>query len=227
MVQSVRRAFDLLERVAAHPDGARLSELADGAGLNRSTTHNLLATLEELGYISQHQRGAPYRLTGRLGRLQRPGAEAEHALRIRIRPVLQALSTETGETAYLAFAAGDEYLCADAVQSAKPLHLTVNPGEREPLIGTAIGHALLANDADLARSVHSRDPVGWDRHATQISQAEQQGFALDLEDFHPGVSCVAVAISPLAAIGVAGPTGRLPRARLIEIAHQIRKEASL
>jgi hypothetical protein len=46
VLQSVQRAFDLLERIATHPEGARLSELADGAGLNRSTAHNLLASLE-------------------------------------------------------------------------------------------------------------------------------------------------------------------------------------
>jgi IclR family acetate operon transcriptional repressor len=165
IIQSVQRAFDLLERIATQPEGARLSELADGAGLNRSTAHNLLASLEELGYISQDRKGAAYRLTGKLNRLLRPDAEEEHALRARIQPVLKSVSAVSGESAFLALVSGKEYLCVDAVQSEQPLHLAVRPGERKPLITDALGHAVLAADADLARSVHAEDPDRWERHA--------------------------------------------------------------
>lgn len=224
VIQSVQRAFDLLERIARQPEGARLSELADGAGLNRSTAHNLLASLEELGYITQDRKGAPYRLTGRLNRLVRPDAEAEQALRARIRPALKAVSAASGESAFLALVSGSDYLCVDAVQSDKPLHLAVMPGERKPLIGEALGHALLAVDADLARTVRAADPERWERHAQEIADAERHGFALDLDRQQAGISCVAIAITPRAAVAVAGPTIRLPEPRLITIAQQIREE---
>jgi IclR family acetate operon transcriptional repressor len=224
VIQSVQRVFDLLERIATQPEGARLSELADGAGLNRSTAHNLLASLEELGYITQDRKGAAYRLTGKLRRLLRPDAEAEHALRARIRPVLKTLSAVSGESAFLALVAGSEYLCVDAVQSDKPLHLAVMPGERKPLLGDALGHALLAVDTDLARSVRADDQKRWERHAHEIANAESRGFALDLDSQNAGISCVAIAITSRSAIAVAGPTTRLPELRLITIAQQIRQE---
>lgn len=224
IIQSVQRAFDLLERIARQPEGARLSELADGAGLNRSTAHNLLASLEELGYITQNKKGAAYRLTGKLTQLLRPDAEAEHALRARIRPVLQTVSAESGESAFLGLVSGSDYLCVDAVQSDKPLHLAVKLGERVPLIGQALGHALLAADADLAQSVRAHDPAGWNIHAHEIDDAQRRGFALDLDSQNAGISCVAVAVTPRAAIAIAGPTNRLPEARLIAIAQQIRRE---
>src|SRR3954454_9910631 len=173
VVQSVGRAFDLLERIAKQPEGARLSELADGAGLNRSTAHNLLASLETLGYITQDRRGAAYRLTGKLNRLQRLDAEAEHALRGRIRPVLSTLSRASGESTFLALVTGTDYLCVDAVQSDKPLHLAVRPGERKPLIGEALGHALLAADADLAGAVRAAHPDRWKKHAREIADAQR------------------------------------------------------
>jgi IclR family transcriptional regulator, acetate operon repressor len=221
IIQSVQRAFDLLERICRQPEGARLSELADGTGLNRSTAHNLLASLEELGYITQNKKGAPYRLTGKLTQLLRPDAEAEHALRARIRPVLQAVSAESGESAFLGLVSGSDYLCVDAVQSDKPLHLAVKLGERAPLIGQALGHALLAVDTDLAQSVRAHDPAGWNIHAHEIDDAQRRGFALDLDSQNAGISCVAVAVTPRAAIAIAGPTIRLPEARLIAIAQQI------
>jgi IclR family transcriptional regulator, acetate operon repressor len=224
VIQSVQRAFDLLERIATQAEGARLSELADGAGLNRSTAHNLLASLEELGYIRQDKKGAAYKLTGKLNRLLRPDAEQEHALRARIQPVLKSVSAASGESAFLALVTGSEYLCVDAVQSDQPLHLAVRPGERKSLIGDALGHAILAIDADLAQSVRAEDPARWDLHAQEIAEAERKGFALDLDRQNAGISCVAVAITPRSAVAVAGPTNRLPKSRLVTIAHQMRQE---
>lgn len=222
VIQSVQRAFTLLERLAAQPDGLRLSELADGSGLNRSTAHNLLASLEALGYVEQPARGGIYRLTERLEGLNRPRIETEQMLRARARPLLAEIAGHTGETAYLAFAAGDQYLCADAIESSLPLHLTVSVGEREKLVGTAIGHALIADDDALADRLAASDPLGWREHAAEVTQARERGFALDEDAFHPGVSCVAVAFGRGAAIGVAGPSARLPHERLVEIAGHLR-----
>lgn len=224
VIQSVQRVFDLLERIAAQREGVRLSELADGAGLNRSTAHNLLASLEELGYITQDRKGAAYRLTGKLNRLLRPDVEEEYALRARIKPVLQAVSAGSGESAFLALVSGSEYVCVDAVQSDQPLHLAVRPGERKRLLGDALGHAVLAVDADLAQSVQAEAPELWERHAQEIADTERKGFALDLDSQNAGISCVAVAITPRAAIAIAGPTSRLPKSRLTTIAQQIRQE---
>ncbi len=222
MIQSVQRAFELLEGVAAGGDGARLSELADAAGLNRSTAHNLLASLEALGYVEQAGKGTPYRLTSRLARLVRPAVEAEQALRLRMRPILERVTQQTGETSYLAFVSGEEYLCVEAVQSGEPLRLTVSPGEREPLLGTAIGHALLAADPDLAARLSTAEFARWSDNEARISDARRDGYALDLEQFHLGVACVAVSIGSNAAIGVAGPSSRLPEPRLADIAMTVR-----
>ena len=224
MIQSVQRAFGLLEHIAAQPEGARLSDLADTVGLNRSTAHNLLASLEELGYITQDKKGAAYRLTAKLNQLLRLDAEAEQALRARIRPALKTLSTTSGESTFLALVTGTDYLCVDAVQSDKPLHLAVKPGERKPLIGEALGHALLAADTHLANTVRAADPDSWERHAHEIADAQHKGFALDLDSQHAGISCVAIAITPRAAVAVAGPTNRLPKKRLITIAQHMRQE---
>ncbi|WP_122668629.1 IclR family transcriptional regulator [Pseudomonas viridiflava] len=224
VIQSVQRAFDLLEHIARQPEGARLSELADGAGLNRSTAHNLIASLEVLGYITQDRKGAAYRLTSKLAQLVRPDAEAEHALRARIRPVLHTVSVASGESAFLGLVSGSDYLCVDAVLSDKPLHLAVRPGERSALIGQALGHILLAVNPGLAHYARAQDAERWQRHAKEIDEAQRKGFALDLDSDKTGISCVAVAVTPSAALAIAGPTSRLPKARLIEIANHIRAE---
>ena len=226
IIQSVQRAFELLERIAIRPDGARLSELADGVGLNRSTAHNLLASLEGLGYITQDRKGSAYRLTGKLNGMLRPDAESELALRARVQPLLRSISTTSGESAFLALVSGTDYLCVDAVQSEKPLHLAVRPGERKPLLGEALGHAILSVNSELSQIVSDADPEVWKRHVGEITDAEHQKFALDLDLNDAGISCVAVAITSRAAVAIAGPTSRLPKARLVTIAGQIRQEIS-
>ncbi|WP_208406368.1 hypothetical protein [Xanthomonas arboricola] len=45
-----------------------------------------------------------------------------------------------------------------------------------------------------------------------------------MDSENAGISCVAVAVTPRAAIAIAGPTNRLPELHLIEIAQQIREE---
>ncbi|WP_422678098.1 IclR family transcriptional regulator domain-containing protein [Blastococcus brunescens] len=145
-------------------------------------------------------------------------------MRARIRPVLQSVSAASGESTFLALVTGHDYLCVDAVQSSKPLHLAVRPGERKSLLGEALGHVLLAADTDLAASVRGDDPESWERHAREIAVAERHGFALDLDSQKAGISCVAVAVTPRAAIAVAGPTMRLPKARLVTIGLKIRQE---
>jgi len=227
MIQSLQRAFRLLETIAAAPRGARLSDIADAAGLNRSTTHNLLATLQELGYVAQPARGGVYTLTDRFAELARGASANDELLRERLRPVLEDLTRRTGETCYLAVPAGAQYMCLDAVEGQAPLRLSVPIGGREPLLGTAIGHALLSARPDLCHRLATEDPPAWKSAAARVEDAREDGFALDMADFHPDISCVAVPVfeggRARAAVAVAGPATRLPEPRLRQIANLIRE----
>ncbi|MGN9796358.1 IclR family transcriptional regulator [Streptomyces sp. OZ13] len=227
MIQSVQRAFQLLEAIAAAPGGARLSDIADAAQLNRSTTHNLLATLQELGYVTQPSRGGVYTLTDRLTDLARGASVADDLLRERLHPTLEKITQHTGETSYLAVPAGAQYLCLDAVEAQAPLRLTIPVGGREPLLGTAIGHALLSGRPDLHHRLAADQPAAWNKAAASVEQARTDGYALDLARFHPDISCTAVPVwdgnRARAAIAVAGPTTRLPEIRLRQIATHIRE----
>lgn len=45
LVQSLLRGLDLIELLAAHPEGVHLNDLAEAVGLKKPTAHNLLRTL--------------------------------------------------------------------------------------------------------------------------------------------------------------------------------------
>jgi hypothetical protein len=52
-VQSIGRAFAILEEVARNREGIGLAELSKRVGLHNSTTFHLVKTMVSLGYIRQ------------------------------------------------------------------------------------------------------------------------------------------------------------------------------
>ena len=52
-VQSIERAFAILEEVARSREGIALAELSKRVGLHNSTTFHLVKTMVSLGYIRQ------------------------------------------------------------------------------------------------------------------------------------------------------------------------------
>ena len=52
-IQSVVRAIQILEYVAANKNLVKLTELSKGLELSKSTVYGLVSTLERLGYLQQ------------------------------------------------------------------------------------------------------------------------------------------------------------------------------
>src|SRR5271166_4075188 len=86
-VQSLHRALDLLEELAAAGGTASLSDLAAACGLPLPTVHRLAGTLAGRGYLRQ----APDRRYSLGSRLIPLGTEAHALLGGRALPVLRGL----------------------------------------------------------------------------------------------------------------------------------------
>ena len=61
-VQSLGRAFAILEEVARNREGIGLAELSKRVGLHNSTTFHLVKTIVSLGYIRQDRGTKRYRV---------------------------------------------------------------------------------------------------------------------------------------------------------------------
>ena len=66
-VQSLGRAFGILEEVARHREGINLADLSKRVGLHNSTTFHLVKTMVSLGYIRQ-EKDKRYRVGARCSR---------------------------------------------------------------------------------------------------------------------------------------------------------------
>ncbi|MEI8190123.1 MAG: IclR family transcriptional regulator, partial [candidate division NC10 bacterium] len=157
-VQSVARAPTLLAALGDSRGEIGVAELSKRVGLHVSTAHRLLATLVVHGYARQNPDTSRYAL----------GTKAFHLaesylgqldLRRAIRPILERLSQETGETANLVILDGREVLYLDKVESPQSLRIFSRIGRRAPLHCTAVGKVLLAAEPwEAVRRLLGRGP---------------------------------------------------------------------
>lgn len=217
-VQSLERAFDLLERMADAGGEVGLSELSSSSGLPLPTIHRLMRTLVACGYVRQ-QPNRRYALGPRLIRL---GESSARLLGTWARPHLARLVEETGETANMALLDGDEVVYVAQVPSRHSMRMFTEVGRRVLPHSTGVGKALMAHMADEdVRGLLARTgmPAATDRTLTTpedflgaLEITRDRGFALDDNEQEIGVRCIAVPIpdSPTAAaISISGPAGRV------------------
>jgi IclR family acetate operon transcriptional repressor len=217
-VQSLERAFDLLERMADAGGEVGLSELSASSGLPLPTIHRLMRTLVSCGYVRQ-QHNRRYALGPRLIRL---GESASRLLGVWARPHLARLAEATGETANMALLDGDEVVYVAQVPSKHSMRMFTEVGRRVLPHSTGVGKALLAHlPGDEVRALLARTgmPAATDKTITSpdrflaaLDEVRAAGYAVDDNEQEIGVRCLAVPIpgSPTAAaISISGPAGRV------------------
>jgi IclR family transcriptional regulator, pca regulon regulatory protein len=157
-VQSVERAFAVLEAFDEDHPSRSASEIAEHTGLARPTTYRLLQTLQQLGYVrSQHGR---YEVTPRVLRLG-AGYLGRRSMAAQAQPILDQLSEQAGEHAAIGVLDGDDVITVAAANSPQSrfLAVAVQVGQRLPADATSLGRVLLAHlpdaDDDAAASIRA------------------------------------------------------------------------
>jgi IclR family transcriptional regulator, acetate operon repressor len=216
-VQSVRRAFDVLEAVAAAGGTASLSDLAARLGLPVPTVHRLAGTLADRGYL-RHTPDRHYSLGSRLVPL---GTSAHALFGEQAVPVLDRLAELTGESANLAVLTRGQAEYVAQVPGRHTMRTFTEVGNRVELHCTGVGKALLAvlpparasryigGAALTARtSTTITDPAALE---AEIALIRARGYAVDEAEMETGVRCVAVGVpgaDPM-AVSVSGPALRM------------------
>jgi IclR family transcriptional regulator, acetate operon repressor len=217
-VQSLARAFGVLELVAAHRGAMSLSELAGASGLPPATLHRLARTLVDLGYLRQEP-SRRYALGARLFLLAESSSRMLDTLAL---PHLAHLVDEIGETANLAMLDGDQVAYVAQVPGRHSMRMFTEVGRRVLPHCTAVGKALLAESPDAeVRALLAR--TGLPRHTphtvtdpdellAQLGGIRERGYAVDEGEQEVGVRCVAVAVPGSRirlAMSVSGPAPRM------------------
>jgi IclR family pca regulon transcriptional regulator len=146
-VQSVERAFSILETFDEQHPSRTAADIAATSGLARPTTYRMLQTLRRLGYIRSV--GGRFEVTPRVLHLA-AGYLGRESLAARAQSILDSLSEQLGEHVALGVLDGDEVIAVAASNSPQSrfLAVAVQVGQRLPADRTSLGRVLLAHQAN-------------------------------------------------------------------------------
>jgi IclR family transcriptional regulator, blcABC operon repressor len=210
---AVLRAAAILDVLAAAENGSNgqgvvVSDIARALDLPKSSTANILAALEQVGYVRRVDRSAfgLGRKLAELGGRYLSSVDQVSEFYAACRQ-LRHISRETARVATLD---GLEVLYLARYDGTQPLRLTAGIGDRFPATVTATGKAMLADLDDAV--LHDRLsgvsvlPAYTARSLTrpedllaEIERIRKQGYAVDDEETTEGVVCFSVAVPALTA----------------------------
>ncbi len=236
------RLFSLLEVIASKDERFSLQTLVEATGLPKPTLHRMLQQLEGAGLLRREADGRHYGTGTRLRRLAENllQNDSHHGAR---HAVLRHLVEEVGESCNITALSGGEVVYLDRVETAAPLRFYLHPGSRVPAHCSASGkvflaqmtaaqrHRLLAH-APLERYT-AKTLTDLDQLELEIKRVRRNGYALDDEEFLPGLLCAAVPV-PLPGngahanlcIAVQAPTIRLNAAKARQLLPALQRAAA-
>jgi IclR family acetate operon transcriptional repressor len=212
--QAIERAAQLLVRVVESSEPPSIGELSERAGLPKSTTSRLVGALERSGLIQR---------LGERGRL-RPGPvllryasrDASQTLVELAQPSLRRLADASGETINLAVpgSGGVEHLAQE--DTAHFVGVTDWVGRRVPFELAANGKCFLTFGG---------------AGCAQADEIRGNGYATSIDELEVGLTAMAAPVlgandTAIAALSISGPTARLTRQRVEELAPVLKHEAS-
>ena len=210
--QAIDRAAELLVSVVESTRPLGIGELAMSSGLPKSTTSRLVGALERRGLVQRagDRRVAPGPVLLRFAHRDLGASLVELAL-----PALRTLADLSGETINLGVPTplGVEHLAQE--DSRHFMGGTNWIGRRVPYATTANGKVLQAFNSRSADGAAIRERG----YATAVDELEQGLAALAAPIFGPDGDAVA-------ALSISGPTIRLTRERILELAPQLITQAA-
>ncbi|HJV66294.1 MAG TPA: IclR family transcriptional regulator [Geomonas sp.] len=235
-IRNVKKALELIEKLAESKEQLTLPELADSVSFSRNRTFRLLETLIEKGLVERDTVSGAYRLGSRtvtLGQklagtanlanhtkaeLRRP-ADGSHIVSY-AHPILEELARKHEEAVYMTVIKDNEVLFLNMVDCARPIKAEPMVGRKFPFFTNAAGKVMKAVDSwDLLERLCRRDEgrgrePDLDKLARELQEIRTTGVAVDNGGMGEGIITVAVAVRDYAgkvvgAITMLGPSFRM------------------
>ncbi len=230
-VQSLTRGLKLLEKISENKFGVALTDLALQVGLPNSTTHRLLMTMQQQGFVMQK---------GDLG-LWCIGVRAftvgsaffrSRDLMTLTHPIMHKLMEKVGETINLSVFDHTNLhaVLIGQVECAELMRMVAPIGGHLPLHASGGGKVFLAamDDIEVATIIQKTGLVRFTEYTidtqadltNELNIIRQQGYAFDNQEHALGLHCIAAPIfdenkQVIAAISISGPTMRITNEKVI------------
>lgn len=219
-INSVKNTVELLD-IVSRKGNVGLAEAATEIDMPKSTVHDYLQSLEEVGYLKNTSEG--YSLTTRL--LEQG---ARHRLQMEIydtaRPEIKKIARETGEHASLMIEENGFGILLTTVMGEDAVEVVTHDGTRTPLHATAPGRTILAHlpeervdeiiDQHGLAAVTRNTITDREELESELATIREQKYASERGEIIDGIRGVGAPIirrdtdDILGAISVYGPTSR-------------------
>ncbi len=226
-LSTLERGLSVLRAFGRDRPQMTLSEVADVTDLSPAAARRCLNTLVKLGYVAKHQRqfllrpevmsfASAYLDSMSLGEL--------------VRPHLQAVRDETGDSSSLAVLSGHDILYLVHVSTNRMVRLAAGVGTRYPAYATSMGRAILAFEAEDVRAhyLNTCNFVSFTEHTVVaknelrqiLDQTRRSSYAAICDELDYGLISIAVPIldesgRAMAAINCSTSTSRVEKEELI------------
>ncbi len=200
------RLLLILEEVARQGVAVKPMALVELLGLPKPTVHRLLQTAEAEGFLQRDLDGRSYGPGPRLRALSVNTMSSER-LRTARMTIMRRVADEIGETCNLSTPDREGMTYLDRVETKWPLRIQLPIGSQVPFHCTASGKMYLSTlRTNVRDTVIAARPLEERTEKTLTHPAElkaelevtaSRGYALDHEEFMPGMIAIAVPVNDL------------------------------
>jgi len=218
LVRSVERTMAILESLSVTKRGLTLAELSRRLGLPRSSTHCVLLTLEQGGFLTRSEQTHRYMFGLKLFSLANMALNGTR-LREQASPFLQRLMWRCKATVHLAVLDCEQAVIIEKFEHPNAPRVPTWVGKRLDLHSTAVVKALIAHlpEEKVLSLVRGRGLPRYNENTItsfrrlqqELEETRRRGFSVDEGEDEIGGRCVGapIFVAPgevIAAVSIAG-----------------------
>lgn len=230
-IAALEKGLDVLEVFSRESPSLSMTEIAERAGLSKSTAFRVAFTLEELGYLNRDPETKRYRPGLKVLRL---GFSALNSLEMGqiAQPFLKTLSAQSGNTTNMTIRDEKDIVYVARNKTQEILSLDLHLGSRLPVYCTSQGKAQLVDlsrqeveellGSGPYRKLGPNTITTLDGLMNELDRIQRQGYAINDQELAAGIRSVAAPVrgserKVIAAINISVPSARASRQEMEEI----------
>lgn len=236
------RGMKIIEFLSNHPNGCALGDVADGTGLNKSTTYRLIQNLVTLGYVTTAPEPGSYRLTSKFIAIGNKTYSSLNIIHI-AQPHLRELNRQTGDTVKLSIREPLHSVLIFILEPTGGMFRTRSyVGQGHPLYCSGMGKCYLAfsppgfldkyweQEKNNIVRFTSNTITNIEVMRQELARIREEHISYDREENEIGISCIASPIIGVDnkvdhAISITLPTNRFNDLLRMELGDRVRDTA--
>ena len=239
-IPNLKNACKVINYLAEDGRALTYLEVARSLNLPRTTTLRIMETLAEEEFLSKNNRH--YKLGQKLADIGECSLSRLKLMDI-VEPALARLTNITGETSHFGVQSDNKVWIARVCESPLPLHAASRAGAIVDAHCSGTGKIILADilmkSPDVIKKMkfpkRTKNTITtFSALQKNLKQIIKQGYAIDDEEYHEGVRCLAVPIydkfkALVGALGITAPANRFTRkdeSKIYAIVREVGNEIS-